>query len=79
MVSELAAKRLELLKELRPDISRVLVVTYLTDPIASLQVKAMKKAAELQGVTLQIEDIKTADDLPAAFDAGAREHVRGSW
>jgi putative ABC transport system substrate-binding protein len=77
MVSELAAKRLELLKELRPDISRVLVVTYLTDPIASLQVKAMKKAAELLSVTLQIEDIKTADDLPAAFDAGAREHVDG--
>jgi putative ABC transport system substrate-binding protein len=28
-------------------------------------------------VTLQIQDIRTADDLPAAFDAGARERADG--
>ena len=26
-------------------------------------------------MTLQIHDIRTADDLPAAFDAGAKEHA----
>ena len=72
MISELAAKRLELLKEAVPGISRVLVLSYLADPIAPLQVKALKKAARSLGVTLQIQDIRTADDLPAAFDAGAR-------
>ena len=77
MVPELAAKRLELLKEAVPGISRVLVLTYLADPIAPLQVKALKKAARSLGVTLQIQDIQTADDLPAAFDAGARERVEG--
>jgi len=77
MVPELAAKRLKLLKEAVPGISRVLVLTYLVDPIAPLQVKALNKAAPLMGVTLQIQDIKSADDLPAAFDAGAAEHAEG--
>jgi putative tryptophan/tyrosine transport system substrate-binding protein len=77
MVPELAVKRLELLKEAVPGISRLLVLTYLVDPIAPLQVKALQAAAPLLGVTLQIQDIKTADDLPAAFDAGIREGVGG--
>jgi putative tryptophan/tyrosine transport system substrate-binding protein len=77
MTSGLAAKRLELLKEVVPGISRVLVLSYLVDPIAPLQVKALKEAAPSLGVTLQIRDIRSADDLPAAFDAGAREHAEG--
>jgi putative tryptophan/tyrosine transport system substrate-binding protein len=77
MSPDLAVKRLELLKEAVPSISRVLVLTYLVDPIAPLQVKALNKAAPLLGVTLQIQDIKSADDLPAAFDAGAREGAEG--
>jgi len=77
MVSELAAKRLELLKRVVPGISRVLVLAYLVDPIAPLQVKALKEAAHSMGVTVQVQDIQTADDLPAAFDAGARERADG--
>jgi putative tryptophan/tyrosine transport system substrate-binding protein len=77
MASDLAAKRLELLKEAVPGISRVLVLSYPTDPIAPLQVKALERAARSLGVTLQIQDIQTANDLPAAFDAGARERADG--
>jgi putative ABC transport system substrate-binding protein len=77
VVSDLAAKRLELLKEAVPAISRVLVLSYSADPIAPLQVKALKEAARSLGVTLQIPEIRTADDLPAAFDAAAREHADG--
>ena len=77
MVTELAAKRLELLKEAVPGISRVLVLTYLTDPIARLQVNSMKEASRSLGVTLQIHDIRTADELPAAFDAAAGEGADG--
>jgi putative tryptophan/tyrosine transport system substrate-binding protein len=77
MTSGLAAKRLELLKEVVPTISRVLVLSYLVDPIAPLQVKALKEAAPSLGVSLVIRDIRTADDLPAAFDAGARERAEG--
>jgi putative ABC transport system substrate-binding protein len=77
MVPEAAAKRLGLLKEAVPGISRVLVLSYLDDPIAPLQVKALKDAAPSLGMTLQIHDIRSGDDLPAAFDDGAREHAQG--
>jgi putative tryptophan/tyrosine transport system substrate-binding protein len=77
MVPEVAAKRLGLLKEAVPGISRVLVLSYLDDPIAPLQVKALKDAAPSLGLTLQIHDIHNGDDLPAAFDAGARERADG--
>jgi putative ABC transport system substrate-binding protein len=77
VASELAAKRLELLKEAVPGVSRVLALTYLADPISSLQVKALKEAARSLGVTLQIQDIATVDDLAAAFDAGAGERADG--
>jgi hypothetical protein len=77
MTSGLAAKRLEVLKETVPRISRVLVLSYLVDPIAPLQVTALKEAAPTLGVTLLIHDIRTADDLPAAFEAGVREHAEG--
>jgi putative tryptophan/tyrosine transport system substrate-binding protein len=76
MLSELAAKRLALLMEAVPGISRVLVLSYLADPIATLQVKALKDAAHSLGVVLQIQDIQSGDDLPAAFDTGAREHAQ---
>jgi len=77
MTSGLAAKRLEVLKEAVPSISRVLVLAYLVDPISPLQVKALKEVAPARGVTLLIRDVRTADDLSAAFDAVVRERAQG--
>ena len=77
MASGLAAKRLGLLKEIVPRISRVLVLAYLVDPIAAPQVKELESAARSLGITLLVHDIRTADDLPAAFDAGAKERAEG--
>jgi putative ABC transport system substrate-binding protein len=75
MAPGLSAKRLALLKEAVPRISRVLVLAYLVDPIAPPQIEELKKAAPSLGVQLQIRDIRTADDLPAAFEAGAKERA----
>ena len=50
MVPQLAVKRLELLRELTPGISRVLVLSFLADPIAPIQVKAMEEAARSLGM-----------------------------
>ncbi len=77
MASWLSAKRLALLKEAVPRVSRVLVLSYLVDPIAAPQVKELESAAHSLGVKLLVHDIRTADDLPAAFDAGARERAEG--
>jgi putative ABC transport system substrate-binding protein len=77
MTSGLAAKRLDLLKEGVPGMSRVLVLCYLVDPISPLQVQAIKEAAPSLGVTLQVHDIRTVDDLSVAFEAGTKEGVEG--
>ena len=77
MASGLAAKRLGLLKEIVPRLSRVLVLSYLEDPIAAPQVKQLESAAQSLGVKLIVRDIHTADDLPAAFASGAREGAEG--
>jgi putative ABC transport system substrate-binding protein len=77
MASGLAAKRLELLKEAVPKISRVLVLSYRVDPIAAPQLKELDIAATSLGVKLLVQDIRTADDIPAAFDSGAKEDVEG--
>lgn len=72
MTSGLAAKRLELLKEAVPGVSRVMVLTYLVDPISPLQVQALKEAAPALGVTLDVINIKTPEDISAAFEAGVK-------
>ena len=77
MVPELAVKRLELLKEAVPRISRVLVLSYLADPIEPFQVAALDRVAPSLGVTLFVRDIRSGADLAAAFDAGISEHVDG--
>src|SRR5262249_13042246 len=77
MASGLAAKRLALLKEAVPRVSRVLVLSYLVDPIAAPQVNELQRAARSLNVTLLVQDVRSGDDLPAAFDAGAKAHVDG--
>jgi putative ABC transport system substrate-binding protein len=77
MLSDLAAKRLALLKEAVPGISRVLVLSYLVDPIAPLQVKALQEASRSLSVALRVQEIRTADDIPVAFEAGARDRADG--
>ena len=78
IVPELAVKRLELLKELVPTISRVLVLSYLADPIAPLQVRAMEAAAPALGITLDVHDIRTGDDIPKAFDIATKAGAEGA-
>jgi putative tryptophan/tyrosine transport system substrate-binding protein len=77
MAAGLAAKRLALLKEAVPSMSRVLVLTYLADPIAAPQVKELESEAASLGVKLLVHDIQTPDDIPAAFDEAARERAEG--
>ncbi|MFZ1095868.1 MAG: ABC transporter substrate-binding protein [Xanthobacteraceae bacterium] len=77
MFPELASKRLGLLTQAVSGISRVLVLAYLADPIAHLQVRALQNAARSSGVTLQIQDVRTSDDLPAAFETGVNERAEG--
>ncbi len=77
MSSQIVAKRFELLREMVPGISRVLVFAYLVDPIAAPQVKELENAARSLGVKLLVQDIRSAEDIPAAFDAAAKWGAEG--
>ena len=77
MASGIAAKRLALLKEVVPKITSVLVLSYRVDPISGPQLDELETAAGSLGVKLLILDIRSADDIAAAFDAGVSEGVEG--
>ena len=64
--AELAGKRLELLREATPRVSRVAL---LWNPPASIPdyMKATQTAARSLGVTLQAVEVRTADDFERAF------------
>lgn len=66
---ELAAKRLEVLKEIVPGASRVAVLFQRTDQASAEQVSEMAPAARALGVTLRTWDVGRADDLAPAFGA----------
>jgi putative ABC transport system substrate-binding protein len=78
MASGLSSKRLQLLKEAVPGLSRVAVLSLLlTDPVSALQVQEMEQAAGSMGLRLQNRGIRMADDLQAAFGASAQDGAQG--
>ena len=77
MASGLSSKRLQLLKEAVPGLSRVSVLSPLTDPNVALQIQEMEQAAGSMGLRLQNRGIRTAEDLQAAFGAAAKDGAQG--
>lgn len=78
MVPQMAVKRLEILRELVPGIKHVLILSFLADPIAPLQVQAMQEAAQQMSLTLHVHDIREPEDLAGAFDSAITEGVEGA-
>jgi putative ABC transport system substrate-binding protein len=68
---------LELLKEVMPRITRVVVLANLADPVATPQVQELEQTAQALGVQLLLRDIRTPEDLPAAFRTAATEGAEG--
>ena len=66
---ELSGKRLELLKEMVPKLSRVAVLRIPSAPATPPQMKEMEVAAHSLGVKLQPADWETLEDLDNAFAA----------
>ena len=72
LAPELSAKRLGLLKEILPKISRVAA---LADPAAGTQLKSMDDAARSLGVKLQVLQIRGRDELAGALQAAKKERA----
>ena len=73
MSPELSAKRLEVLKEVVPGISRVAA---LWDPTTGAsQVALTERAASSMGLNLQVLEVRRRDDVVGAFRAARNEHA----
>ncbi|MGH7765914.1 MAG: ABC transporter substrate-binding protein [Candidatus Binatia bacterium] len=72
---ELVGKRLELLKEAAPGISRVAVLANPAHPGEQRELKETQNAAQTLGTTLQYHQVRTGGDFDTAFDAIAKGHA----
>jgi putative ABC transport system substrate-binding protein len=72
---ELYAKRVELLRELRPRLTRIAGLFNMGNPVLPLQWKEVEKAARSLGIQTQLLDVRRPEDLPKAFDAVTKERA----
>ena len=73
---ELAGKRLELLKESVPKLSRIIVISNPTNPAVALQWKATEAAAQGLGVQLRSVEVRSASDFDSAFSVITNERAQ---
>ena len=67
MLNDLSGKRLELLKEAVPNLSRVALLIDQTDPYKERTTNAYRAAAAKFGITLWSEEINSPDDIEPVF------------
>jgi putative ABC transport system substrate-binding protein len=69
----LAAKQIDLLRELNPDLSRLGTLVNIKNPLHLPQLRETKSAAVANGIELIPEEIRTPDELGSAFEKLAKE------
>jgi ABC-type uncharacterized transport system substrate-binding protein len=77
LAPEISGKRLELLKEIVPKLSRVTVIGSSTEPGTSQFLKEMELAAGSLKVKLQYLDVLSPKDIETAFRAAAKGSADG--
>lgn len=75
LVSELAAKRIEVLKELAPQTSRIAAMLNLANPTASAERQQIERAARSHGIEAIILDVRGPDGLQRALETAAQKQV----
>jgi putative ABC transport system substrate-binding protein len=74
-VTELAGKRVELLKELRPGTSIAAFFSNMANPVVPPQWEVTRKAAQALGIEVSLLDVRSTDDIPAAFETAVSRRV----
>ncbi|MGE5219163.1 MAG: ABC transporter substrate-binding protein, partial [Chloroflexota bacterium] len=75
LTADLSGKRLELLKEILPNLLHVAVLETSTNAGNTQQLRETELAARAFGIRLQILDVKGPNDIETAFHAATREHA----
>jgi putative tryptophan/tyrosine transport system substrate-binding protein len=73
--TELTAKRIEILKELVPSLSRVGLLHNMGNPAVPPEWEETKRAARALGLQAELLDVRSQDDLGRAFELAGRQHV----
>ena len=72
MVPDIGGKRLELLKELLPGISRVAVLWNAANPYPAIVLRETEGAARTMGIEVQSLEVRRPEDFESVFDAAKR-------
>ena len=75
MTTDLAGKRLELLKEILPGLSHVAVLWNTTNVNQASVFKNTERAAQALGIEVQSVEVRSPDDVDSALAAAMREHA----
>jgi putative tryptophan/tyrosine transport system substrate-binding protein len=75
MSVDLSGKRLELLKEAVPNLSRVALLLDLFSPVKERQIKANQTAAEALGISLWPAEISAPDEIEPVFSKIAQDRA----
>jgi len=74
---ELVGKNLQLLVEVVPGLTRVAMLTSLSNGISATIIRNARQAAESHGVALQVVEARTAAEIDAAFATFKRADAQG--
>ncbi len=77
MAPDLGGKRLELLKELLPGISRVAVLSNAANPYSAILFRETEHAARTLRIEIQSLEVRGPDDFDTAFEAARVQHPEG--
>ena len=75
MTFELVGKRIELLREVLPGVSRVAILANPLHPGESRELSSSQAAARQLGIALQYLPVRSGKDVEAAFEAMTRERA----
>ena len=73
--TELTAKRIELLKEVVPNLSRIALLHNMANPASQPEWEETKTAARSLGLQAELLDVRSQADLGRAFELALRQHV----
>jgi putative tryptophan/tyrosine transport system substrate-binding protein len=74
-VTELAGKRVELMKEVVPGVTRVGFFNNMSNPVVPPQWEETQKAARSLGIQAELLDVRSKEDIPRAFEKAAHSHI----
>ena len=73
--TELTGKRIEIIKELVPNLSRVALLHNMSNPAVPPEWEETKTAARSLGLQAELLDVRSQEDLGRAFELAVRQHV----